>query len=536
MLCAGKMAAIFPIFDAQIDSVAATMSVFVGATIPESLMAHCQENCHGVLRLSFDIVYAYFFTWCLFESGFWFYMMYMVRWHESNHFEAVKSHDAGTTKGNSDEEDKLYFRERDERQRHFNEVAKLEFRSKERGREYVRKWFLGAKSYSDVHEDNLKEFYAFAYFQKSSVRHLDSRENTEMLAFLKSTKSHLGGLSHGRNENIRSIRPMFDPLLAEHHPLSFYFFTEGLVQVLYCFFRLSSLGFKSHSAGKVRYWFHPGPTTRRKQGRRGNAGAMPVILFPGVGVGLISYEKIFKSISKERPVIVFEMPCVSLRIVRGFVHYTKDDILQAIATIRDNHVEFASPQEIHFVGHSFGSGVVSWIIKYFEPKIEIGNVTLMDAMPFCLHLSGLPRNFMYDPFEDGRVYLVNREPHLAYTLMRKLNWPSLILWPEDLTVLKNPATVILSGNDSLIPSVNIKGQLAEAGHDGVAETNLIWLSDCDHGDFLFDNALAKTVTKHILNPMRKGKSFGMHYTLVTRGEMRKKFVKHKRRRKALGLL
>ena len=60
--------------------------------------------------------------------------------------------------------------------------------------------------------------------------------------------------------------------------------------------------------------------------------------------------KIFKSISKERPVIVFEMPCVSLRIVRGFVHYTKDDILQAIATIRDNHVEFASPQEIHFVG------------------------------------------------------------------------------------------------------------------------------------------------------------------------------------------
>ena len=174
-----------------------------------------------------------------------------------------------------------------------------------------------------------------------------------------------------------------------------------------------------------------------------------------------------------------------------FVHYTKDDILQAIAAIRDNHVEFASPQEIHFVGHSFGSGVVSWIIKYFEPKIEIGNVTLLDAMPFCLHLSGLPRNFMYDPFEDGRVYLVNREPHLAYTLMRKLHWQSLILWPEDLNVLKNPATVILSGNDSLIPSVNIKGQLAEAGHDGVAETNLIWLSDCDHGDFLFDNALAK---------------------------------------------
>ena len=42
ILCTGKMAAIFPMFGAQIDSVAATMSVFVGATIPESLMAHCQ--------------------------------------------------------------------------------------------------------------------------------------------------------------------------------------------------------------------------------------------------------------------------------------------------------------------------------------------------------------------------------------------------------------------------------------------------------------------------------------------------------------
>ena len=124
---------------------------------------------------------------------------------------------------------------------------------------------------------------------------------------------------------------------------------------------------------------------------------MPVILFPGVGVGLISYEKIFKAVSKERPVIVFEMPCVSLRIVRGFVHYTKDDILQAIAAIRDKHAEFASPQKIHYVGHSFGSGIVSWVIKYFEPKIDIGNVTLLDAMPFCLHLSGLPRNLCTTP-------------------------------------------------------------------------------------------------------------------------------------------
>ena len=95
------------------------------------------------------------------------------------------------------------------------------------------------------------------------------------------------------------------------------------------------------------------------------------------------------------------------------MHYTKDDIMQAIAAIRDKHAEFASPQKIHYVGHSFGSGIVSWVIKYFEPKIDIGNVTLLDAMPFCLHLSGLPRNFMYDPFEDGR-YIEQGAPFSIY--------------------------------------------------------------------------------------------------------------------------
>ena len=165
-------------------------------------------------------------------------------------------------------------REKAERQRHFDEVAKLEFRSKERGREYVRKWFLGAKSYSDVHEDNLKEFYAFAYFQKSSVRHLDSRENAEMMAFLKSTKSHLGGLSHGHNENIRSIRPMFDPLLAEHHPLSFLLFHGGSCAGTVLLFQTVNLRFQVSQHWKSTILVSPRPTNAqeandKQEGQRG---------------------------------------------------------------------------------------------------------------------------------------------------------------------------------------------------------------------------------------------------------------------------
>ena len=514
----------------------------VDVMVPNTLMAICIDYCFYFLKFSTGIAYAQFFTWCVIETIFWFYMQYTLNYYEKQHLLKIEKDDKKNDDHLSLEDvEKI----KNERYRQFHSVAELEFRSKERGKEYLCQWFLGAKSFKDVYEDNLKDFYTFAYFGKSSVRHLNNDENSQLLEFVQITKSYLGGLSHGRNENIKSIRPKYDPLLAEHHPFVFYFLTEGLIQILYSFVTLSSLGFKGYSAGNVRYWYHPGPnntnnnnSTKRKSSRKNskNDHAMPIILFPGVGVGLLSYEKVFKALALERPVIVYEVPCVSLRVIRGFSFYTVDDILQSIDIIRDRHVEYGPLQKIHFVGHSFGSGIASIIIKHYEPKRDIGNVTLIDAMPFCLHRAGLSRNFLYDPYEDGRVYLVNREPHLAFTLMRQLDWKAFILWPEDLNVLSNPATIILSGSDALVPSAKIKAQLAEAGHDGIAKTNLVWLSDCDHGDFLFDNVLAQNVTKHILNPVVNEKYFGMHYTLVTREEMRKRFVKHKRRRKALGLL
>ena len=106
IICAGRIAATLPMIDAQINSIGASISNIVGETIPDSLISQCQENCHGFLRVSFGIVYAYFFTWCLLESCFWFYMMHTVNLYESNHFKGVKSHDAGAGKVYTGEEEK----------------------------------------------------------------------------------------------------------------------------------------------------------------------------------------------------------------------------------------------------------------------------------------------------------------------------------------------------------------------------------------------------------------------------------------------
>ena len=66
---------------------------------------------------------------------------------------------------------------------------------------------------------------------------------------------------------------------------------------------------------------------------------------------------------------------------------------------------------------------------------------------------------------------------------------------------------------------------------------MIWLSDlCDHGTSLFDNALAKTVTKHILYPMRKGKKFWHALHLGDERRDEEKFCEAQEEKESVGTL
>ena len=126
-----------------------------------------------------------------------------------------------------------------------------------------------------------------------------------------------------------------------------------------------------------------------------------------------------------------------------------------------------------------------------------------------------------------------------------------VLWPEDLKQWKNPPCIIMSGKDTIIPSNRVKELLMQqqpmltttrdmggGEHEVVEEAKLVvvWLSDTDHGGFLFDSKILREVEHCILNPPRPLVGESTRYQLVTSARHVNPLLKKKRIRKAMGLL
>ena len=135
------------------------------------------------------------------------------------------------------------------------------------------------------------------------------------------------------------------------------------------------------------------------------------------------------------------------------------------------------------------------------------------------------RDFLYDPYEDGRIYLVNREPHLAHVMMRGLKWYDCILWPQDIAKWPSPPLIILSGNDTIVPSTKIKEMLMRGSKKTNGEQSVVnaskrggyivmWLSDTDHGGFLYEDQVLAKVTESINKPPKLKAGERYAYKLV----------------------
>mmetsp|Transcript_3169 Transcript_3169/g.7425 ORF Transcript_3169/g.7425 Transcript_3169/m.7425 type:complete len:1296 (-) Transcript_3169:261-4148(-) len=116
------------------------------------------------------------------------------------------------------------------------------------------------------------------------------------------------------------------------------------------------------------------------------------------------------------------------------------------------------PHGAHFIGHSFGTFVMSWVIRR-RPDL-VAYATFVDPVCFRLFSPDLAYNMVYrEPptwIQAGIQYGVARELHVAQSLRRRLFWQQWILWPEK---LKFPTNVVLSGLDSMIPAHSIRTHL-----------------------------------------------------------------------------
>eukprot|EP00392_Amoebophrya_sp_AT5.2_P014755 g14916.t1 len=111
----------------------------------------------------------------------------------------------------------------------------------------------------------------------------------------------------------------------------------------------------------------------------------------------------------------------------------------------------------HFIGHSYGSFILSWVLKR-QPKL-VKYLSFLDPICFLMQMPDVVYNAGYrTPPHYAALLLrtfIMREPHIANTLARAL-WPNEVhLYVEDIGE-HIPTLVALCGLDGLIPAHSVK--------------------------------------------------------------------------------
>ena len=119
-------------------------------------------------------------------------------------------------------------------------------------------------------------------------------------------------------------------------------------------------------------------------------------------------------------------------------------------------------------------------------------------------------------------------------------WHDAILWPEDLASWPNPPVIMLSGDDTIVPSNKIKELLWGAREETTAAMEMgrfvmVWLSNTDHGGFVFEKSVLREVVECVLSPPRPKLGKRFLYKLVYPDGV-KPLTRWKRKRKAMGLM
>ncbi|CEG81834.1 hypothetical protein RMATCC62417_15985 [Rhizopus microsporus] len=256
--------------------------------------------------------------------------------------------------------------------------------------------------FEDIYRDNLAEWLSWAFFNLplESVLQDEStiQELHEMINDFEN-KFHIK-LKEGYNENVVAYRLTLDPLLAYHRPLVFYvlvlFLTNIFGFVCQYLWGMKRFGPENRSTiwslmdpqqspypsghigpEKVPYWFRDG--NRRKK---------PIVFIHGIGGGLMCYiTLVAKLVTLDAPIFFIELPFVAMNCV--------EEVPTAQETVRDiqQMLQRHGCTDAVFVGHSLGTSVISWAVKYI-PK-SVASTVFIDPICFMLHYNDICLNFVY---------------------------------------------------------------------------------------------------------------------------------------------
>lgn len=321
-------------------------------------------------------------------------------------------------------------------------------------------WFHGREKDLEVdnpmawlRRGNLEDWIAHYWFRGSTPEELltNPREHQELRQLVQLVLDFTGieDLPNGRNPDIRARLMMSDRLPVLHRPLFVYVGTA-----IFCPLMTSQvmryLGFRQEKVGGLHYW-HRGPRNVSADLDLAGPRHHPMVFLHGLGVGLVPYYLFIARLSNRYSGELFvpEMPFMAM-----CPWETVPSAREVVAQLQDM-LGANRHTAAHFVCHSFGSAVLSWMMK-MSPSSVIYTTFLEPACILVLK-SDFISKVLWDPPKTAMDiflrYLVFRELFTVNLLCRNVFWEQSQVWPEDLFT---PAVVELAEDDAVVHSLFVR--------------------------------------------------------------------------------
>lgn len=347
-------------------------------------------------------------------------------------------------------------------------------------------WFFGAEVNS-LKKENVEEWLAWALFHNMPGS-LTVEQKEEMKCIYEDTEKWAEvTFPMGYNKEVRSMRLTMDPIPSIHRPLVYYVFTAGVFNLVTRMF-MASHKFQLCRSGTLWYWHRSGTNSTDAK------ADIPLVFCHGLGVGNFIYMTFINALVTREPnreLFLLDMPHISMSIDENVPSRA-----QTIACVSDMLAAWAI-NKAHFVGHSFGSIVVAWMLLLSASHVS--HATFVDPVCFLLVKPDIAFNFMYrEPTKVAELliwYFVARELHIAHSLGRHFFWHQNLIWPDQINV---PCLVALSGQDAIVPAHSVRRYLSAVApcRPRHAPLHLIWFPKSGHGDSMYVDvsAVAKVVS------------------------------------------
>ncbi|KAI4183333.1 MAG: hypothetical protein L6R41_005445 [Letrouitia leprolyta] len=408
---------------------------------------------------------------------------------------------------------------RDERQK----IFRLCLESVSDPEQYISKWFKGAPL-TEIRRDNVKQFFCWSFLNKENYGLLDDQEledYTDQLETKLGRKLQPGmGNATALRLTLDKVQMLFRPLIwyivSQAYSLSFFKKLTVPHQIIavvdaatHVYMRYQSFHFYRLSLDRFLIVFPPRPltllTTYTSPAKtlsywhrpHKSKAQLPVLLIHGIGIGHYTYAGFLAEINRtqdhqkdgETGIIALEIMPISFRITHAALR--QDEMREEIMNIVQSH----GWTKFVLVAHSYGSVIVTHLLKSPESSSMIEATVLIDPVSILLHLPDVAYNFTCrQPVaanEHQLYYFASMDMGVAHTLSRSFFWQENILWKHELQGRR--VTVSLCGRD-IIVNTEAVGRYLQGDRDrGSTDSswkrgqwerdglNIVWFEELDHG-------------------------------------------------------